>query len=483
MTLALQHFIAGRAVAASDGRLMDLVCPVDERVFATAALGTAVDVDSAVKAARAQLDGGEWSRLDGARRALLLNKLATLVERDAAMIADMDARAIGRLPSELMMLDLPNAIGSLRAAAGWADKIEGRTIPTSGYMGMQTLSYTQRVPVGVVAAIIPWNTPFMITNWKVGSALAAGCTIVLKPAEETPFSAIHLARLCREAGFPDGVVNVVTGDGEVVGRALCEHVGVDKVSFTGGPAAGREVQRIAGQSFKRITLELGGKSPQIVFADVSLATAVQGCAIGLFFNQGQICVSGSRILVHRSIADQFAAAFADAAASIKVGDPSTPGVQMGPLAKKQQFERVNGYIKKGIADGARLLAGGVAPHKIGWFVKPTVFTDVENTMVIAREEIFGPVGVIIPFDTDEQAIAIANDTSYGLSATVWTSDLARAHKVAQAVKAGAISINCFAPFDPQLPWGGFKTSGIGRECGLSGIHAYTEEKAITVLLP
>ncbi|WP_233259575.1 aldehyde dehydrogenase family protein [Ramlibacter sp. WS9] len=479
----MQHFINGRSVSASDGAAIELVSPVTESVFGTSAAGTEADVDSAVKAARAQLDGGGWTTMSGVERGALLNKLADLVERDANIIADLDASAIGRLPAEPLMLELPNGIGTLRNAAGWADKLEGRTIPTPGYMGMRTLSYTRLEPVGVVAAIVPWNTPFMITCWKVGPLLAAGCAVVIKPAEETPGSALHLAKLCQEAGFPDGVVNVVTGRGEVVGDALCRHPGVDKVTFTGSPEVGRLIQQTAGGVFKRVALELGGKSPQIVFEDAPFDAAIQGCAAGLFFNQGQVCAAGSRILVQRSIADRFSKTLAGAAASVKVGNPTEPGVQMGAVAKKAQFDRINRYIRKGIEEGAEVLAGGVPYTGRGYFVQPTIFGNASNAMTIAREEIFGPVGTIIPFDTQEEAIAIANDSRYGLGATVWTSDVARAHKVAHAVKAGAVGINCWGPIDPRLPWGGMKSSGIGREGGLSGVLAYTEEKVITVLLP
>ena len=481
--LSLEHFINGRTISASDGGTIDLVSPVTESVFGTSAAGTAADVDLAVKAARDQLDVGAWSTLSGVQRGGLLNKLADLVERDSAIIADLDASFIGRLAAEPLLLELPNGIGTLRNAAGWADKLEGRTIPTPGYMGLKTLSYTQLEPVGVVAAIVPWNTPFMITCWKLGPLLAAGCTVVIKPAEETPGSALHLARLCQEAGFPDGVVNVVTGRGDVVGDALCRHPGVDKVTFTGSPSVGRLIQQTAGAMFKRVSLELGGKSPQIVFEDAPFDAAVQGCAVGLFFNQGQVCAAGSRILVQRSIVERFSKALAGAAASVKVGNPADPDVQMGAVAKKEQFDRINRYIATGIEEGAEVLAGGVSQVGKGYFVRPTIFGNADNRMTIAREEIFGPVGTIIPFDTQEEAIAIAIDTRYGLGATVWTVDIARAHKVAHAVKAGAVGINCWGPIDPRLPWGGMKSSGIGREGGLSGVLAYTEEKVITVLLP
>ncbi|MEP7101281.1 MAG: aldehyde dehydrogenase family protein, partial [Burkholderiales bacterium] len=445
MSQHLKHFIEGAQAEASSGARMSLFNPVTEEAFATAASGTPEDVARAVAAAHAQLNGGAWSKLNCMHRGSLLNKLADLVERDIDILADMDAKAIGRSPMEPRMMDVPNAVANLRAAAGWANQLEGRTIPTGGYMGMRTLSYTLREPIGVVGAIVPWNSPLMITTWKVAALLAAGCTVVIKPSEETPQSALHLAALCQEAGFPDGVVNVVTGFGEVVGRALCEHPDVAKISFTGSPEAGRAIQRIAGPMFKRVALELGGKSPQIVFDDAVFDDAVRGCAMGLFVNQGQVCAAGSRILVQKGIAKRFAAALAAVATSVKVGDPSEPGVQMGPVAKKAQYERVNRYIQLGIDEGAELLAGGVSRSDKGWFVRPTIFGNATNRMTIAREEIFGPVGTIIEFETDEEAVALANDSHYGLAATVWTTNLPRAHRVASAVKVGAVGVNCWSP--------------------------------------
>ncbi|WP_339529876.1 aldehyde dehydrogenase family protein [Pseudomonas mucidolens] len=483
MTQHLNHFIAGTSLEASDGRRIALVNPVTEQEYGSSARGTAEDVDRAVAAAFSQLEGGAWSQLDGAQRGRLLSKLADLVERDTELLADLDANAIGRSPLEPRRMDLPNAVANLRASAGWANQLEGRTIPTGGYFGTQTLSYTVREPVGVVGAIVPWNSPLMITVWKLASLLAAGCTVVIKPSEETPQSALHLAALAQEAGFPDGVINVVTGYGEEVGRALCEHPHVAKISFTGSPEAGREIQRTAGVLFKRVALELGGKSPQMVFDDAPFDDALRGCALGLFVNQGQVCAAGSRILVQRSLADRFAAALADAAQAVKVGDPRQPDVQMGPVAKKAQFERVNRYIQLGIEQGASLLAGGVSNPEQGWFVRPTIFANARNDMAIARDEIFGPVGTVITFDSEDEAVALANDSTYGLAATVWTTDLARAHRVAAAVKVGAVGINCWSPLDANLPWGGVKTSGIGREGGFGGALAYTEEKVITVLLP
>lgn len=476
-----QHFINGQWQAGGDEQI-DVINPAREEVIARVPAGGKAEIDAAVAAARAQFDGGAWSRLSGAERGALINKLADLVERDADKIVKLDALCIGRPFHEPAILDLPQAISTLRYYAGWADKIEGRTIPTGGYFGRPTLSYTRREAIGVIGAIVSWNTPFMITCWKLAPALATGCTFVLKPAEETPLSALHLAALIKEAGFPDGVFNVVTGRGAVAGAALVTHPGVDKVTFTGSPEVGAEIMRTAGPLFKRIALELGGKSPQILFADADIPSAVQGCAMGLFFNQGQVCAAGTRLLVHRSIFNQVADAMRGVAEQIKIGDPLDEGVTMGAIAKRSQYDRVCNYIDIGKHEGAQMLTGGRLAASRGLFIKPTLFVDATNDMRIAQEEIFGPVGTLLAFDTDEQALAMANDSRYGLAATVWTRDITRAHAIAAELKAGAIGINGWAPIDARLPWGGVKTSGVGRELGYNGIEACTEEKVITVVL-
>jgi phenylacetaldehyde dehydrogenase len=476
-----RHFINGQWQA-SDGDHIDVVNPARDEIIARVPAAGQAEVDAAVAAARAQFDGGAWSRLSGAERGALINALADLVERDADRLAKLDALCIGRPFHEPVLLDLPQAIGTLRYYAGWADKIEGRTIPTGGYLGRPTMSYTRREAIGVLGAIVSWNTPFMITCWKLAPALATGCTVVIKPAEETPLSALHLAALVKEAGFPDGVVNVISGRGAVAGAALVTHPGVDKVSFTGSPEVGAEIMRTAGPLFKKVALELGGKSPQILFADADIGAAVQGCSMGLFFNQGQVCAAGTRLLVHRSIFHQVADAMQGVASAIKVGDPLDDGVTMGAIAKRSQYDKVCAYIALGRQEGATMLAGGQVEGKRGYFVKPTLFVDARNDMRIAQEEIFGPVGTLIPFDSDEQALALANGTRYGLAGTIWTRDISRAHAMAAALKAGAIGINGWAPIDARLPWGGVKSSGIGRELGYNGIEACTEEKVITVVM-
>jgi acyl-CoA reductase-like NAD-dependent aldehyde dehydrogenase len=477
----VELYINGQWRPSASGATLSDYNPATEELLAEIAAGTAEDVDAAVKAARVQLNGG-WGALPGVARGQILNRVADLIERDAARLAALEAVDIGKPLGQPMILDIPNAAATFRHFAGWADKITGSSIPTAGYMGRPTHSYTIREPVGVIGAIVPWNTPLMIAAWKLAPALAAGNTLVVKPAEDAPLSILWLGKLLAEAGLPPGVVNIVPGVGLVAGNALVEHPDVDKISFTGSPAVGRVIQQKAAETFKRVTLELGGKSPQIILPDADIEAAVNGTALGLFFNQGEVCAAGTRILVHRSRYDDVVGALSAAASAQVLGDPFDPATTLGALVNAKQRDSVLGYIERGKAEGARVASGGGRPDGPGYFVEPTIFADATNDMSIAREEIFGPVGTVIAYDDPAEAIRLANDTKYGLAASIWTQDVTQAHALARQVRVGAVWVNGWAAIDPALPWGGMKSSGTGRELGWSGILANTEEKVITVVL-
>lgn len=462
------------------GEVVTVRNPADEEVLLTFAAASGEDVDAAVASARRALEG-EWGRTPGVERGRILNRLAELVERDAVLLARLEAIDIGKPVDEPAALDVPQTVATFRHFAGWADKIRGEAIPTAGLRGRPTTSFTLREPVGVIAAITPWNSPLMIASWKLGPALAAGNVVVLKPPEDAPLATMHLGALMLEAGLPPGVLNVVVGSGHPTGTALTRHPGVDKISFTGSPAVGRDIGVAAAQTFKRVTLELGGKSPQIVLADADVETAIGDIALGIFSNQGEICAAGSRVVVHRSLRDQVVEGLAAAAGSVVLGDPLDRGTTMGPVINAKQRDRVAGYIASGRTQGATVAAGGGLPDRSGYFVEPTVFTDVDNSMTIAQEEIFGPVVSAVAFDDPADAVRIANDTVYGLDATIWTRDVTAAHTLARQVRAGAVWINGWGGIDPALPWGGTKTSGVGRELGWSGILADTEEKVVTIV--
>jgi betaine-aldehyde dehydrogenase len=476
-----QPFIDGEWVGGS-GETFTVLDPATEQSICELAEADADDVDRAVRGAREALDHGEWGRLGGAERGRLLHRVADLLAENAEAFAAVESLDIGKPGFEPRFIDLPQAIETFRHFAGWADKIQGRSIPTPGYMGRPMLSYTVREPVGVVAAITPWNSPTMIGSWKIAPALAAGCPVVLKPPEDAPLTSLMLADLIEKAGFPAGALSVLPGRGMVTGQALIEHPGVDKISFTGSPEIGHRVAVAAARGFRRTTLELGGKSPQIVFADADLDAAAQGVAIGIFANQGEVCAAGSRILVAREVHDELVDRLVEKAAGVRVGDPFDPDTTMGSLINQKQADRVADYIEVGRSEGASVAAGGTRPEGPGYFVNPTLFVGADNSMRIAREEIFGPVATIIPFDDDEAAVAIANDSDYALAATLWTSDVSRAHTLAGRIRAGSVAVNGWAPLDPRLPWGGTKQSGAGRELGWAGIEANTEEKTITVVL-
>lgn len=475
-----QLFIAGAWVEPEVAETFSVLDPSTETHICEVAAASPVDVDRAVAAARRQFDGGDWSRMSGAARARLLIRLAELVEANAERFAGLEAWEVGKPYTDTLAIEVPLAIETLRHFAGWADKITGSTVPVPDFMGKQRFSYTERVPVGVVAAITPWNAPTMITSWKVASALAAGCTIVLKPAEDAPLTSLLLAELVDQAGFPPGVLNVVTGLGAVAGAALTVHPGVDKISFTGSPEVGRTIARTAADNFKHVTLELGGKSPQIVLPGADVAELAPVAAASLFANSGQTCAAGTRVLVHRSLVDEVAEALREQAASQRLGDPFDDRTTMGSLINARQRDRVMGYIAAGIEQGATLVAGGNQRQGPGFFVEPTVFVGT-NDLTIAREEIFGPVGTIIPFDDLDDAVRLANDTRYGLAAVVWSHDLPAVLSVTRQLRVGAVWVNAWGAPDPCLPWGGTKTSGVGRELGLSGLHANTEERVVNIV--
>lgn len=474
-------FIDGVWRDAQDGATFEVVNPATGEVLTSVASASAADVDAAVQAARRQFDDGPWSRLSGPERGKLLWRIAELIEGDAEYLGQLEAIDVGKPVGDPIAVDIPIAADTFRHFAGWADKVHGSTVPVPDYFGRPRFSYTLREPVGVVGAITPWNAPTMIAAWKIAPALAVGCTVVIKPPEDASLSTLRLAELIAQAGVPDGVLNVVTGTGRGAGAELVRHPGVDKVSFTGSPEVGAEIAREAGSAFKRVTLELGGKSPQLILPDADLDALLPVAAAALFANQGEICAAGTRVLVHDSVRDDVVAGLAEQARAVRVGDPFAPDTTMGALINARQLDRVLGYIEQGTAEGAELITGGNRLDRPGYFVEPTVFVGT-NDLTIAREEIFGPVGTVIPFSSIDEAVRLANDTRYGLAAVVWTKDLSIAHQAARALRVGAVWVNGWGAPDPRLPWGGTKTSGIGRELGLAGIDGATEEKVVSVIL-
>jgi aldehyde dehydrogenase (NAD+) len=471
-------FIDGQWLPAASGKTFATINPATEEVIAEVAEGDAADVELAAKAARRAFESGPWSRLDARDRGKLMYRLADLIEDEIDELAALESLDNGKPISDARTADLPLVIDCLRYYAGYADKIHGATIPIRG----NYFSYTRKEPVGVVGQIIPWNFPMLMTAWKWGPALAAGCTIVMKPAEQTPLTCLRMAQLAQEAGIPDGVINVIPGYGPTAGAAIVKHRGIDKVAFTGEHRTAQIIMRDAAESLKRLTFELGGKSPNVILADADLEAAAAGTHFGLFFNQGQCCCAGSRVFVDARVHDEFVERLRDLAAKRKLGHPLAADTQQGPQVDQAQFDKIMSYIDKGHAEGARCVVGGKRFGERGYFIEPTIFDHVTDNMSIAQDEIFGPVMSVLKYDDWEELISRANHSFFGLAAAVWTSNVAKAHDFARRVRAGTIWVNCYDVFDAAAPFGGFKMSGQGRELGEEGLRAYTETKTVTIHL-
>lgn len=470
-----QLFIGGRWEPSSSGKTFLTINPATEEVLAEVAEGTAEDVDRAVQAARQALEVGPWATMEPRDRGGLLYKLADAIERQKEELAVLETLDNGKPLRESRTVDVPLCVEGLRYYAGYADKIYGKTIPVRGPF----FTYTRREPVGVAGQIIPWNFPMIDVSWKWAPALAAGCTVILKPAEQTPLTALRLARIAQEVGVPDGVINVLPG-GPQTGAAIVNHPGVDKIAFTGSREVGQIIMREAAATLKRLTLELGGKSPNIIFADCDLDTAIAQSHNALYWNQGQVCASGSRLFVEDKVYDQVVEKIAERNRKYRVGDPFDPQTEQGPQVDLAQFEKILHYIELGKREGAECITGGKRWGDRGYYIEPTLFANVKDEMTMAREEIFGPVLCVMRFSDVEEVIDRANNTTFGLAAGVWTQDIKKAHYVANHIKAGMVWINCYYAFDIAAPFGGYKMSGSGRERGEEGILAYTELKTIAV---
>jgi aldehyde dehydrogenase (NAD+) len=471
-------YINGEFVESASGKTFESYNPATGEVLATVSEAGPEDIDRAVKAARKAFDEGPWQKMTAAERSRIMYKLADLMELHKDELAQLETLDNGKPIRETSNADIPLAIEHMRYYAGWSTKIVGQTIPVNGPF----FNYTRHEAVGVVGQIIPWNFPLLMAMWKLGAALATGCTIVLKPAEQTPLSALYLAELMEEAGFPAGVVNIVPGFGETAGQPLVDHPLVDKIAFTGSTEVGKSIMERASKTLKRVTLELGGKSPNIILPDADLSKAIPGALNGVMFNQGQVCCAGSRVFIQKKQFDNVVADMASHAEKIKQGAGLHSDTEIGPLVSIEQQNRVLGYIEKGINEGAELVVGGQKPFEEGYFVSPTIFANVKDEMTIAKEEIFGPVISAMPYEDLDELIARANNSEYGLAAGVWTQDVGKAHYIANNLRAGTVWVNCYNAFDAASPFGGYKQSGIGREMGSYALNNYSEVKSVWIAM-
>ena len=467
--------IGGKWVPAKSGKTFETLNPANEEVLALVAEGDKADVDESVKHARAAFESGKWSQIGPHQRARYLYKIAELIEQHAEELAELETLDNGKAIFESKNIDIPGAAETFRYYAGWASKIYGETNPSDPGM----FNFTLREPVGVCGQIIPWNFPLLMASWKLAPALACGNVCILKPAEQTPLTALRLGELILQTDLPESVVQIVTGFGPGAGSSIAEHPDIDKVAFTGSGEVGKLILRASAGNLKRVSLELGGKSPNIIFPDADMDQAVFGSMMGIFMNQGQVCCAGSRIFVQKGGYEEFTDKLSQFASGLTVGAGIDPNTRMGPLVSKEQHDRVKNYLDIGKREGAKVKIGGEAgDQERGYFIKPTVFADVNNNMQIAREEIFGPVAAAIPFKDENDAVLQGNDTTYGLAAAVWTKDFSRAHKIARKLKAGTVWINTYGMIDPISPFGGYKQSGFGRELGKHSIELYTQIKSV-----